>query len=74
MPCGAVTLPLPQAAGLTAIVLTPKPGYVDGMTDCNDPLYREIKKKLPAGEKLSDYVTSLNIDAHKPVRKLTACT
>lgn len=63
------TRAMAQAAGLTAIVLTPKPGYVDGMTDWNDPLYREIKKTLPAGAKLSEYATSLNIEARKPKKK-----
>ncbi len=54
-----------QAAGLTDIVLTPKPGYIDAMTDWQDPLYRRIIDALPAGAKPGDYITSLDIAARK---------
>jgi len=55
-----------RAAGLTDVVLEPKGGNVDAMIDISDPFYRAIVEKLPAGEKLSDYVTSLSISARKP--------
>lgn len=55
-----------QAAGLTDIVLTPKPSYIDAMTDWQDPLYRKIIDALPAGAKPGDYITSLDIAARKP--------
>jgi len=55
-----------RAAGLTDIVLTPKPDYVNGMTDWNDPLYRKIIDHLPAGTQPADYITSLEVTAHKP--------
>ena len=55
-----------RAAGLVDIVLTPKPDYVNGMTDWNDPLYRKIIDHLPAGTKPADYITSLEITARKP--------
>jgi arsenite methyltransferase len=53
------------AAGLTDIVLTPKTGYIDAMTDWQDPLYREIIAALPRGAKAADYITSLDIAARK---------
>lgn len=56
------------AAGLTDIVLTSKPQYIDAMTDWQDPLYRKIIESLPAGSKTSDYVTSLDVAARKPPR------
>lgn len=55
-----------QAAGLTEIALTPKPSYIEAMTDGDDPLFRSIIERLPAGMKPGDYVTSLDIAARKP--------
>jgi SAM-dependent methyltransferase len=55
-----------RAAGLVDIVLTPKSNYVAGMTDWNDPLYRQILEHLPAGVKPADYITSLEVQARKP--------
>lgn len=55
-----------RAAGLTDIVLTTKPGYVEAMTSFEDPLYQQIVKHLPAGAKPFDYITSLEIQARKP--------
>ncbi len=53
-------------AGLRDIVLTENRGYVEGMTDWNDPTYRTIADQLPEGARLSDYVTSLDVSARKP--------
>ena len=53
-------------AGLTNIVLNPKPDYVDGMVGWEDPLYQKIIARLPAGAKPSDYITSLEVTAHRP--------
>ena len=55
-----------RVAGLTDIVLTPKSDYVIGLTDWNDPLYRQILEHLPAGVKPADYITSLEVQARKP--------
>jgi ubiquinone/menaquinone biosynthesis C-methylase UbiE len=55
-----------KAAGLAQILLTPKYGYIDGMVDGNDPLYRDILKRLPRGTTLGDFVTSLDVAARKP--------
>lgn len=54
-------------AGLTDIVLTPKSGYVEGMADWKDPVYQKIIAHLPTGAKPSDYITSLEVTARKPV-------
>jgi SAM-dependent methyltransferase len=53
------------AAGLADLVLTVKPGHLEAMADANDPLYRAVIEKLPAGAKVSDYVTSLYVAARK---------
>jgi arsenite methyltransferase len=52
-------------AGLGDIVLKGKSAYIDGMVDWQDPLYQKIVAHLPPGAKPSDYVTSLEITAHK---------
>jgi AhpD family alkylhydroperoxidase len=56
-----------REAGLTDIVLKSKPGYVEAMTSFEDPLYRKIVEHLPAGTKPSDFITSLEVQARKPV-------
>lgn len=53
-------------AGLAGITLTGKPGYIDAMSDWQDPLYKKIMDSLPEGVKPSDLVTSLDIAALKP--------
>ena len=53
------------AAGLTDIVLTPKPSYMDAMTSWKDPLYQRILDNLPPGSRPSDYITSLDVSARK---------
>lgn len=59
------TRAMAQAAGLTDIVLTPKPQYIDAMTNWSDPLYQKIVCALPRGAKPSDYITSLDVSAVK---------
>jgi SAM-dependent methyltransferase len=53
-------------AGLTDVVLKSKPGYVEALTDWEDPLYQKLIELLPAGTKPADYVTSLEVQALKP--------
>lgn len=53
-------------AGLTGVRLEQNSGYIDSMTEMNDPLYREILNHLPANAKASDYITSLAVSATKP--------
>lgn len=56
---------LASEAGLTAIELTTRPQYVEKLTDGNDPLYLKISRLLPAGTRIADYVTSLEVSARK---------
>jgi len=53
-------------AGLANIVLEEKNGYVDMMADWK-PLHRKVLEMLPAGAKMSDFVTSLYVSAKKPL-------
>jgi arsenite methyltransferase len=52
-------------AGLSDIQLKSKPDYVNTMKNWEDPLYRKIVERLPAGTQPGDYITSLEITAHK---------
>jgi SAM-dependent methyltransferase len=56
-----------REAGLSDIVLNSKPGYVEAMTSFEDPLYQQIIAQLPAGAKPAEYITSLEVQARKPV-------
>ena len=55
-----------REAGLVDIQLTPKADYVAAMSNADDPLFRRVVELLPAGSKVADYVTSLDIRARKP--------
>ncbi len=52
-------------AGITEIVLAPKPEYIEAMTNWEDPLYRRIVESLPAGTIPADFITSLDIAGRK---------
>ncbi len=52
-------------AGLVDIEIERKPGYVEAMTEWNDPLYRKIIEHLPSGSRVSDYLVSVNVTAKK---------
>ncbi len=54
-----------REAGLGDMVLTRKPGYIEAMTNWEDPLYRKIIEHLPPGAKPADYITSLEVQAIK---------
>jgi SAM-dependent methyltransferase len=53
------------AAGLIEVRVQSKPDYVDALTNWEDPLYRKIVEKLPAGSKPSEFVTSMDVMAVK---------
>jgi SAM-dependent methyltransferase/protein-tyrosine-phosphatase len=57
---------LAHHAGLRQLRLEAKSDYIDAMTDWQDPLYLKIVAALPAGARVSDYVTSLDVTAVKP--------
>ncbi len=66
---GAALVPeierMAKEAGLEDIILKTKSAYIEGMVDWQDPLYQKIIAHLPAGTKPGDYITSLEITAHK---------
>jgi len=62
----AETERMAREAGLTGIVLTQKPDYVNSMTEWQDPLYRKIVEHMPPDAKPGDFVTSLYVAARKP--------
>ncbi len=53
-------------AGLGEVVLNRRSEYIEAMTDWEDPLYRQILERLPAGAKPAEYLTSLEVQARKP--------
>ncbi|HEU5397603.1 MAG TPA: methyltransferase domain-containing protein [Verrucomicrobiae bacterium] len=63
------TARMAREAGLAEVVLSPKTGYIEALTDWEDPLYRKMMEHLPAGTKAADYVTSLEVRARKPARQ-----
>jgi ubiquinone/menaquinone biosynthesis C-methylase UbiE len=54
-----------KAAGLTDVVLKPKAGYVEALTDWEDPLYQKLIELLPASTKPADYIASVEVTARK---------
>ena len=60
------TRAMAEAAGLTAIQCEAKTEAIEAMNDWNDPLYAKGRDALPAGARISDYVTSLYVTARKP--------
>lgn len=55
-----------KAVGLTEIKLQAKPGYIEAMSNWEDPLYQKIVEALPKGSKASDFITSLDMEGVKP--------
>ncbi|MEP0847535.1 MAG: arsenite methyltransferase [Phycisphaerae bacterium] len=54
------------AAGLTDVVIAPKPGYVEALEGWQDPLYQRIVAALPSGARPADFITSVDVSARKP--------
>ena len=54
------------ASRLVNVRCEPKPEAVEAMNEWNDPLYEGVRDALPAGTRISDYVTSLTVAACKP--------
>ena len=59
------TLRMAKQAGLSNLHVDEKQYSLDVLTDCNDPLYRQVKDALPQNHKLSDYIVSISIVAVK---------
>ncbi|MBI2925887.1 MAG: arsenite methyltransferase [Verrucomicrobia bacterium] len=62
----AETERMTREAGLVDVALRSKSDYLKAQADWRDPLYRQIADQLPAGTGPGDYLTSLEITAHKP--------
>ncbi|MBN2132834.1 MAG: arsenite methyltransferase [Sedimentisphaerales bacterium] len=59
------TLDMIEAAGLTDVQSSEKQYNIDVMEGCNDALYDTVRKGLPPGKKLGDYVVSVDFQAQK---------
>lgn len=59
------TLAMMEAAGLLEIAYHEKVFNMDILDDCNDSLYQAVRKTLPLGKKLSDYITSVDYVGYK---------
>jgi len=55
-----------RAAGLVDVRVEEKSGFVDAMTEYNDPLYCKIIDELPEGTQPGDFITSAYFSARKP--------
>ena len=66
---GAVTVAETERAaseaGLVGFTSESKPGYVEAMTEWNDPLWMKIVDNLPEGQSPAEYVSSMNFTARK---------
>ena len=54
-----------EEAGLKEIQVKEKQGYIDGMVQWEDPLYKAIVAALPPDTKLSDYIVSMELTASR---------
>jgi hypothetical protein len=61
----AETERLAREAGLIDVRIEPKAGYVEAMTEWQDPLWRKIRERLPEGESPADFVASVDITARR---------
>jgi len=52
-------------AGLTEVVLRPKPEYIATLSSFKDPLYDRVARALPQGVTVADVITSLDVQAVK---------
>ena len=59
------TREMARRAGLVDIEIEEKPGYVEAMTEWNDPLFKKIVDHLPEGTGPGDFIVSANLTARK---------
>lgn len=55
-------------AGLIDVNIECKSQYIDALENWKDPLYVKILESLPKGAKPSDYITSADVSARKPLK------
>ncbi len=60
------TLRMAREVGLDDVEVEEKNGFVDSMTDWEDPLFRKIMEHLPEGARAGDYIVSAYFRATKP--------
>ncbi len=53
------------SAGLINLQVTLKNSNLEAMAECNDSLYQAVRRDLPPGRKLSDYIVSADLTASK---------
>ena len=54
-----------KKSGLKNVRIELKPEYVASLEQFNDPLYRQIVKKLPKGTTAADYISSVDVTAER---------
>ena len=54
-----------RQTSLTVTSIEKHAGYIDAMTEWQDPLYRQIIESLPEGDQVSDYVVSVSLSLKK---------
>ncbi|MCC6679436.1 MAG: arsenite methyltransferase [Phycisphaeraceae bacterium] len=54
-----------EAAGLTEVTITQKPGYVAALQSNADPLFAQIAAQLPQDTQPGDYITSVDVSAKR---------
>jgi len=59
------TLKMAAQAGLRDVRIDQKAYSMEVLTECNDPLYRQVKDALPQNHKLGDYIVSISVVAVK---------
>jgi arsenite methyltransferase len=59
------TVTMVETAGLSNIQYTTKEYAIEVMECCNSQLVQSTKEMLPSGERLSDYIVSINVTARK---------
>jgi arsenite methyltransferase len=59
------TRAMARNAGLDDLEIEEKPGYVEAMTEWNDPLFKKIVDNLPEGTGPGDFIVSTNLTARK---------
>ncbi len=54
-----------EDAGLVDVTIEHKPEYAASLEDAEDPLFQRIAAALPAGSKIADFVTSIDVAARR---------
>lgn len=55
-----------RECGFAELSVSCRSGYTEAMEADGDPLYAQIRRQLPAGKNLADFITSAEFSARKP--------